>query len=98
MRVVVLAVVAIVSPISAAVADEYHDIPWYVAHPAERKALLRRCHADAALSITFNCQNAQAASATEMMDGPAPRDLQNLILPEFQARRRAAPSQPAPGR
>ena len=38
-----------------------HDIPWYVAHDAERKALRKKCEDDQALARTADCANAEGA-------------------------------------
>jgi hypothetical protein len=38
-----------------------HDIPWYMAHDAERKALRQKCIDDEALARTADCANAQSA-------------------------------------
>jgi hypothetical protein len=48
-----------------AVAQTY-DVPWFKTHPEERRALLRRCHADVALAHTRECQNSELAGASEL--------------------------------
>jgi len=42
-------------------AGSQHDIPWYVAHDAERKALRKKCEDDQALARTADCANAEGA-------------------------------------
>jgi hypothetical protein len=61
----------------ALAAEEHHDIAWYKAHPAERRAQLQRCHGDAAVAISFNCQNAEHAAASQMG-----RPLTGQLLPD----------------
>ena len=73
-----LAVVLAVLP-TAGRADG--DVSYYLANPAERRAMVRRCQNDAALSVTRECQNANAASAVELIR-PVPR---NLLLPEWRS-------------
>ena len=43
------------------------DVPWYVQNPAERRAKLEWCAADAARQDTRECMNARAAGAVELM-------------------------------
>ncbi len=38
-----------------------HDIPWYVAHPAARRATLDVCHSDHRFSHDADCANADTA-------------------------------------
>jgi hypothetical protein len=61
---------------AATAAEEHHDIAWYKAHPAERRAQLIRCHGDAAIALSFNCQNAEHADASQMG-----RALSEQVLP-----------------
>jgi hypothetical protein len=39
------------------------DIPWFEAHPAERRAMLKRCRDDYRLARTALCANAETAEA-----------------------------------
>jgi hypothetical protein len=70
---------------------EPYDIPWFLAHPEERRAWLRRCHEDVALAQTRECQNAERAGAGAELGRPAQRDARPRpalppvpLLPEFQ--------------
>jgi hypothetical protein len=72
-------------------AAEPYDIPWFMAHPEERRALLRRCHADVALAQTRECQNAERAGAGAELGRPVrpgsngrPALPPVQVLPEFQ--------------
>ena len=38
-----------------------HDIPWYVAHPAARRATLNVCHSDNRFAHDADCTNADTA-------------------------------------
>lgn len=38
-----------------------HDIPWYLAHPAARRATLDLCHSDHRFSHDADCANADTA-------------------------------------
>lgn len=78
-------------PAVAARAQTPGDVPHYVERPAERRALVRRCQADAALAATRECQNARAAGTVEMMKRLPP----GLLLPEWRMPR-PAPAAPAP--
>lgn len=40
-----------------------HDIPWYAAHPAERRATQQFCERDAAYAVMPDCRNAEHAGA-----------------------------------
>ena len=68
-----------------AIAETY-DVPWFKAHPEERRVLLRRCHADVALAQTRECQNAELAGALGRRLPPAsamPRDpWERFLQPE----------------
>lgn len=64
------AAVALVAPPSARAASRAeHTVGWYVAHAAEREAILRRCNDDRSLDQNGDCQNATAASAQTAAPG-----------------------------
>ena len=44
------------------VGTSQHDIPWYMAHDAERDTLRKKCEDDEALSRTADCANAEGAA------------------------------------
>jgi hypothetical protein len=45
---------------------EVRDVPWFQARPQILEDTLRRCHRDARLAATWECQNAEAAGASRM--------------------------------
>ena len=49
---------------------EVHDVPWYQARPQVLDETLRRCHRDARLMATYDCQNAEAAAASRLGQRP----------------------------
>ena len=70
---VVLLGLALAGPAMA----ETYDIPWFLAHPAERRETIRRCQVDVALAVTRICENAKRAGASELGEPltlPAERD------------------------
>ena len=54
-----LGAVPLVAMLFTPVAD--FDIPWYMDHPAERRALIAECQNDWRLAQSWTCNNAQAA-------------------------------------
>ncbi len=73
-------------------AAEPQDIPWFKAHPEERRALLLRCHNDVALAQTRECQNAELAGTGAELGVPTRRGANGQpvfppipVLPEFRA-------------
>ncbi len=75
----------------APAAAEPYDIPWFLAHPEERRAWLQRCHTDVALAQTRECQNAERAGAGAELGrsgrpgaGVRPPFPPVQVLPEFQ--------------
>ena len=66
-RAVVVAVVglsfaaAVAGPPARAGRASLHDIPWYVAHPAARRATLDVCHRDHRFAHDADCANADSA-------------------------------------
>lgn len=54
------------APAFAQRARENRDVPWFQAHPQILDETLRRCHRDARLAATWECQNAEAAGASRM--------------------------------
>ena len=65
--VLVLALVALgTTPASAQRSRENRDVPWFQANPQILDETLRRCHRDARLAATWECQNAEAAVASRM--------------------------------
>ncbi|MDN3562998.1 hypothetical protein ACFQY5_37620 [Paeniroseomonas aquatica] len=72
-------------------AAEPQDIPWFKAHPEQRRALLLRCHNDVALAQTRECQNAELAGTGAELGVPTRRGANGQpifppvpVLPEFQ--------------
>ena len=53
---------------------EVRDVPWYQARPQILEETLRRCHRDARLAATWDCQNAEGA-ASSRMGQPLPNTL-----------------------
>ena len=47
---------------SARDARSLHNIPWYLAHPAERAAVMALCRTDFAIGKHPDCANAEAAA------------------------------------
>ncbi|MFC7556399.1 hypothetical protein ACFQU7_35470 [Pseudoroseomonas wenyumeiae] len=45
---------------------ENRDVPWFQAHPQILDETLRRCHRDARLAASWECQNAEAAGASRL--------------------------------
>ena len=64
----VLALVAVgATPVLARpLREEVRDVPWFQARPGILDETLRRCHRDARLAATWECQNAEAAGASRM--------------------------------
>ncbi|WP_424138476.1 hypothetical protein [Roseomonas chloroacetimidivorans] len=54
------------APVLAQQSREVRDVPWYQARPQVLEETLRRCHRDARLAATWDCQNAEAAGASRM--------------------------------
>lgn len=54
------------APVLAQRSREVRDVPWYQARPQVLEETLRRCHRDARLAATWDCQNAEAAGASRM--------------------------------
>jgi hypothetical protein len=73
---------------------EMRDVPWYQARPQVLEETLRRCHRDARLMETYDCQNAEAAAASRLGQtqsrpparSPAPKDSSGLPEPDFNPR------------
>lgn len=73
---------------------EVRDVPWYQARPQILDETLRRCHRDARLMATYDCQNAEAAAASRLGQSqtrppaqpPAQRDSSGLPEPDFNPR------------
>lgn len=61
-------------PSAKAATRAEHTVSWYVAHAAERDAILRRCNDDRSLDGNGDCQNATAASAQTAVPGWAGPD------------------------
>ena len=53
---------------------EVRDVPWYQARPQILEETLRRCHRDARLAATWDCQNAEGA-ASSRLGQPMPNTL-----------------------
>lgn len=69
MRGAVLVVVFVTmgtAPVSAQSRRETHDVPWFQARPQILDDALRRCHRDARLAASWDCQNAEAAGASRL--------------------------------
>jgi hypothetical protein len=69
MRGAVLVVVFVTmgtAPVSAQSRRETHDVPWFQARPQILDDTLRRCHRDARLAASWDCQNAEAAGASRL--------------------------------
>ena len=54
------------APVLAQGSREVHDVPWFQARPQVLDETLRRCHRDARLMATWECQNAEAAGASRI--------------------------------
>ena len=54
--------------------EEVRDVPWYQARPQILEETLRRCHRDARLAATWDCQNAEGA-ASSRLGQPLPNTL-----------------------
>jgi hypothetical protein len=75
--------------------EEVRDVPWYQARPQILEETLRRCHRDARLAATWDCQNAEGA-ASSRLGQPLPntfpsqrapsRDSSDLPEPDFNPR------------
>jgi hypothetical protein len=75
---------------------EVRDVPWYQARPEILEETLRRCHRDARLAATWDCQNAEGAAASRLgqpMPNTLPRarqappaDSSGLPEPDFNPR------------
>lgn len=62
-----LALLACIAPASAQNRGrEVRDVPWYQARPAILEETLRRCHRDARLAATWDCQNAEGAASSRL--------------------------------
>ena len=74
--VLVLALVAVgTAPVLAqSRRGEVRDVPWYQARPQILEETLRRCHRDARLAATWDCQNAEGA-ASSRLGQPLPNTL-----------------------
>ena len=74
--VLVLALVAVgAAPVLAqSRRGEVRDVPWYQARPQILEETLRRCHRDARLAATWDCQNAEGA-ASSRLGQPLPNTL-----------------------
>ena len=64
---------------------EVRDVPWYQARPQVLEETLRRCHRDARLAATWDCQNAEGAASSRMGQAP-PVDSSGLPEPDFNPR------------
>lgn len=84
--VLVLALVAVgTAPVLAqSRRGEVRDVPWYQARPQILEETLRRCHRDARLAATWDCQNAEGASSSRLgqpMPNTLPRTGQGQQAP-----------------
>jgi hypothetical protein len=84
--VLVLALVAVgTAPVLAQRPGENRDVPWFQARPQILDETLRRCHRDARLAASWECQNAEAAGASRMG-----QPLPNPLPPAAQGRQAPA--------
>jgi hypothetical protein len=60
-----------------------HNIAWYVEHAAAREARLTWCHQDSSRADSFDCQNAQAASAGMTFQDSGNRDANDMMSPAY---------------
>ena len=58
-----------VGPLAYAGRTSLHDIPWYVAHPAARRATLDVCHSDHRFAHDADCANADTAETHAWTEG-----------------------------
>ena len=103
MRGAVLALALVVVGTAPALAQqsrgEVRDVPWYQARPQILEETLRRCHRDARLAATWDCQNAEGAASSRMGQPlpntlpragqgrqPPPVDSSGLPEPDFNPR------------
>src|SRR3954453_9395392 len=69
------------------------DIPWYMDHPAERRALIRDCENDWRLARSWTCNNAHAA---EMRSQAIEGHRQDLPKYQDAIRKNQFPPMPVP--
>ena len=65
-----------------------HDIPWYVAHPAARRATLDVCHSDHRFSHDADCANADSAETRAWGQERARGAFSSLTNPRYWAANR----------
>jgi hypothetical protein len=74
------------APALAQQSSANHDVPWFQARPQVLEQTLQRCHRDARLAASWDCQNAEAAAASRIgqpkTPAPSPRSTDRLGLPE----------------
>jgi hypothetical protein len=74
------------APALAQQSSANHDVPWFQAHPQVLEQTLERCHRDARLAASWDCQNAEAAAASRIgqpkTPAPPPQSKDRLGLPE----------------
>ncbi|HUZ62968.1 MAG TPA: EexN family lipoprotein [Acetobacteraceae bacterium] len=92
MRRILFAVVALASLAAAhAEARVLHDVPWYKAHDAARKATVQLCESDARFANLPDCNNAEAAAAGVMFGKGDPNSGLNYMYdPKYWAANRVA--------
>lgn len=62
-----------------------HDIPWYEAHPAVRKATRELCQSDHRFSRDVDCANAETAETKAWGKRSAKYAFSDLVSPEYWA-------------
>jgi hypothetical protein len=72
--VLALVTVCITPALAQSPRGEVRDVPWYQARPQILEETLRRCHRDARLAATWDCQNAEGA-ASSRLGQPLPNTL-----------------------